>query len=65
MASWIAVATVAGLPATVVPVGRTRAGLPVGIQVVAPMWEDATAIEFGALLSDIIGGFIAPPAFTD
>jgi amidase len=65
MASWIAVATVTGLPATVVPVGRTRAGLPVGIQVVAPMWEDATAIEFAALLSDIIGGFTAPPAFTD
>ena len=65
MASWISVATVAGLPATVAPIGRTRAGLPVGLQVVAPMWEDATAIEFAALLSDVIGGFTAPPAFSD
>lgn len=65
MASWISVATVAGLPATVVPVGRTRAGLPAGIQIVAPMWEDATAIECGALLSDIVGEFSVPPAFKD
>jgi amidase len=65
MASWISIATVAGLPATVVPVGQTRAGLPAGLQIVAPMWEDATAIEFAALLSDITGGFRAAPAFQD
>jgi amidase len=65
MASWIGVASLAGLPATVAPVGRTRAGLPAGIQIVAPMWEDRTAIEFAALLSDVIGGFTAAPAFKD
>jgi amidase len=65
MASWIAHASLAGLPATVAPIGRTNADLPVGIQIVAPMWEDRTAIEFAALLSDTIGGFVPPPAFTD
>jgi amidase len=65
MASWISLATLAGLPATVAPVGRTSAGLPVGIQIIAPMWEDGTSIEFAALLSDVIGGFTAPPAFQD
>ena len=65
IASWTSVASVAGLPATSAPVGLTRAGLPAGIQVMAPMWEDATAIEFAALLSDAIGGFIPPPAFKD
>jgi amidase len=63
MASWIGPATVAGLPATVAPVGRTREGLPAGIQIVAPMWEDGTSIEFARLLSDLVGGFTAPPAF--
>ena len=63
MSSWISFATVAGLPATVAPVGLTRAGLPVGVQVIAPMWEDGTSIEFAALLSDVVGGFTAPPAF--
>ena len=65
MASWISVATVAGLPATVAPVGRTAAGLPAGIQIVAPMWEDGTSIEFAALLSDVVGGFTPPPAFQE
>jgi amidase len=65
MSSWIGVATLAGLPATVAPVGRTAAGLPVGIQIVAPMWEDATSIEFAALLSNVVGRFVPPPAFVD
>lgn len=63
MAAWISHATVAGLPATVAPVGRTRAGLPVGMQIVAPMWEDGTSIEFAALLSDLVGGFTPPRSF--
>jgi amidase len=65
MAAWNSLATLAGLPATVAPVGKTRAGLPVGIQIIAPMWEDATSIEFAARLADVIGGFIAPPGFQD
>jgi amidase len=62
---WIAAASLAGLPATVAPVGRTDADLPVGIQIIAPMWEDGTSIEFAHLLSDLIGGFVAPPTFRE
>lgn len=65
LASWISFASVAGLPATVAPVGRTAAGLPAGVQIVGPMWEDGTAIEFAALLTDVVGGFEAPLAFQD
>jgi len=60
---WITFASLAGLPATIAPVGRTSTELPVGIQIVAPMWEDATSIEFAALLADRIGGFVPPPGF--
>ena len=60
---WTISATLSGLPATIAPVGLTATELPVGIQIVAPMWEDGTAIEFAALLSDAIGGFTPPPAF--
>ena len=60
---WTMTATLSGLPATIAPVGLTATELPVGIQIVAPMWEDGTAIEFAALLSDAIGGFTPPPAF--
>jgi amidase len=62
---WISSATVAGLPATVAPIGTTDGGLPAGIQIIAPMWEDGTSIEFAALLSDVVGGFTAPPAFQE
>jgi len=58
---WIAQPSLAGLPATVAPIGRTAAGLPVGIQIVAPMWEDGTSIEFADRLGDAIGGFTPPP----
>ena len=57
---WTAPATLAGLPATVAPIGRTTSGLPVGIQIIAPMWEDGTSIEFAELLAGVIGGFIPP-----
>ena len=60
---WISFASLGGLPATAAPIGTTREGLPVGIQIVGPMWEDGTAIEFAALLSAIVGGFQAPPHF--
>jgi amidase len=60
---WISMASLSGLPATIAPIGRTSQGLPVGVQILAPMWEDATAIEFAALLSEVTGGFVAPPAF--
>jgi amidase len=60
VAFWIGVASLAGLPATVAPVGVTAAGLPVGLQIVAPMWEDATAIAFAAQLADVAVGFTPP-----
>jgi amidase len=60
---WMVTATLTGCPATVAPIGRTSVDLPVGIQIMGPFWEDATSIEFAALLSDEIGGFKAPPGY--
>jgi amidase len=62
--SWIAPATLTGCPATVAPIGRTQAGLPVGIQIMGPFWEDGTTIAFAELLAKEIGGFSAPPGFS-
>lgn len=58
--AWIALATLAGLPATVAPVGRS-AGLPVGVQIVGPWGGDRTCIGFAAALAELIGGFQPPP----
>jgi amidase len=62
---WAGLVTVAGLPATAVPVGRTRGGLPVGMQVVAPYLEDRTSLAFARAIADVVGGFVAPPDYVD
>jgi amidase len=61
--NWSAPATLIGCPATVAPVGQTKAGLPVGIQIMGPYWEDATPITFAGLLAEELGGFTAPPGY--
>ncbi|MCU1311288.1 MAG: putative amidase [Candidatus Angelobacter sp.] len=63
--NWVAPATLTGCPATVAPVGRTQSGLPVGIQIMGPYWEDATTITFAELLAREVGGFTAPQGFAD
>ena len=60
---WISFATLAGLPATTAPVGLTRSGLPVGIQIVGPYLEDATPIDLAGRLADVLGGFRPPKGF--
>lgn len=61
--SWVGPIGVALLPATVVPVGATPAGLPVGLQVAGPHLEDRTCLDLGGRLEGILGGFRPPPGF--
>jgi amidase len=58
---WITHASVPGLPAVAAPIGRARSGLPVGVQIIAPLYEDDTALTFAELLADLIGGYESPP----
>ncbi|GAA5051519.1 amidase [Nocardia callitridis] len=57
---WAGVATMPGLPATAIPAGRTPEGLPVGVQLIGPMFEDRTPLRLAELLEQRIGGFEAP-----
>lgn len=52
---WPGVATFPGLPATAVPIGFTRAGLPVGVQVIGPWLGDMTCIAFAASMEEAFG----------
>ena len=58
-----AVSTVAGQPATAFPVGRSREGLPIGLQVLAPYLEDRTPIRFASLLAREIVGYTKPDGY--
>ena len=58
-----AVSTVAGQPATTFPAGRSREGLPIGLQAIGPYLEDRTPVRFAALLAREIGGFVKPEGY--
>jgi amidase len=51
------------LPATVVPLGQTGEGLPLGVQIVGPLYGDRTTVEVAQLLETGWRGFEQPPGF--
>jgi amidase len=61
--AWMAPAGACYLPATVVPVGLTPSGLPVGIQVVGPYLHDRTTIDVAGRISALVGGCPRPPGY--
>lgn len=48
--SWAGIATYAGLPATAVPVAKSKAGLPIGFQMIGAPFADRTTLHFASLL---------------
>lgn len=63
MSVYAGVATLSGQPATAFPAGRSRAGLPLGLQAIGPYLEDRTPIRFAALLAREFGGYSPPPGY--
>ncbi|MDT8912820.1 amidase [Amycolatopsis sp. PS_44_ISF1] len=57
---WAGLATLPGLPATAIPAGRSPEGLPVGVQLIGPLFEDRTPLRLAELLEPRTGGFQAP-----
>ena len=57
---WAGLATMPGLPATAVPAGQSPNGLPVGVQIIGPMYGDRTTLRLAGLLEQGIGGFRTP-----
>jgi aspartyl-tRNA(Asn)/glutamyl-tRNA(Gln) amidotransferase subunit A len=50
---------VLGVPALSIPCGLASNGLPIGVQIVGPAWEEALILRIGAALED--GGVGIPP----
>jgi amidase len=49
--AWPGLATLANLPATAIPVGKTKGGLPIGLQAIGPYLEDRTTLAFAQMVS--------------
>jgi amidase len=59
--AWAGIASLNGLPATTMPIGRTEDGLPIGMQIIGGYLEDRTPIAFAGLVEREFGGFTPPP----
>jgi amidase len=53
--AWPGIASLANLPATCVPVGKTAGGLPVGVQIIGPFLEDRTTLAVGEMVGTLVG----------
>ena len=60
---WAGFSLVSFLPASVVPAGRTKANLPVGVQIVGPYLEDNTTLAVAKMLEQQHRAFEPPPGF--
>jgi amidase len=58
---WLGYAGVVGLPVTVVRIGTSEDGLPIGVQVIAGSHRDRTALAVAARLEQLLGGYSVPP----
>jgi amidase len=53
--AWPGMAVYANLPATAFPIGKTKAGLPIGAQAIGPFMGDRTTLAFSGLLERDLG----------
>jgi amidase len=52
-----------GNPVAVLPVGRAKEGLPIGMQVVGRRWQDMEVLAVAEALTQVTGAFQRPPGF--
>jgi Asp-tRNA(Asn)/Glu-tRNA(Gln) amidotransferase A subunit family amidase len=52
---------VLGLPSAVVPCGRSKDGLPIGVQVAGRPYEEETVLAVASVLEEALGGYQRPP----
>jgi len=60
---WAGINGVCYLPGTVAPIGITKRGLPVGVQIIGPQYGDRTCLRFARLLEREHYAFVPPPGY--
>ena len=57
LGSYVAAINVIGCPALVVRAGTSPGGLPIGIQVITPLWHEDRALAIAAVIERTLGGW--------
>ncbi|HUZ63768.1 MAG TPA: amidase family protein, partial [Acetobacteraceae bacterium] len=60
---WAGISGLFHLPTTAAPLGFTKAGLPVGVQIIGAPYADRTTIAVAGMLERGWQGFTAPPGW--
>jgi Asp-tRNA(Asn)/Glu-tRNA(Gln) amidotransferase A subunit family amidase len=55
------ICNVLGLPSVSVPAGRTREGLPIGVQIIGRPFAESTVLAAASILEESLGGWAQPP----
>lgn len=58
---WAGYTNLCGLPATAVPLGLSKEGLPIGVQICGPVLADPVCLRFARWLETEYHGFVPPP----
>jgi amidase len=61
---WAGYAGLTYLPASAAPIGQSKEGLPIGVQIIGKQYDDYTCIEFAKLLEREYRAFEPPPAYS-
>lgn len=60
---WAGLASLCGLPATAVPLGKHSTGLPIGMQIIGPAYGDKTTMATARMLAEAGLAFARPEAY--
>ena len=61
---WAGLASLCGLPATAVPLGKHSSGLPIGMQIIGPAYGDKTTMATARMLEEAGFAFVRPEAYS-
>lgn len=56
--------TLTGNPVVVLPVGRTKAGLPIGVQLIGRRWHDMQLLSLAEKIMEVVGSVQSHPKFS-
>jgi amidase len=60
---YVAPFNASGHPALVMPLGTSKDGLPIGVQLVGPYWSEPELLHIARQLAPLTQGFVPPPGF--